>query len=77
MVDTLVEAMRPGVTPRQLGIMGGAIARRHGYFDHPQLKVPLLGHGLGTNFVPYIIPIGEADADPRGHCVTMRRSKLV
>jgi Xaa-Pro dipeptidase len=65
-VDTLVEAMRPGVTPRQLGIIGGAIARKHGYFDHPQLNVPLLGHGLGTNFVPYVIPIGEGDADPVG-----------
>jgi Xaa-Pro aminopeptidase len=65
-VDALTAAMKPGVTPRQLGILGGAIARKHGYFDHPQLKVPLLGHGLGTNFVPNIIPIGEGDPDPTG-----------
>jgi Xaa-Pro dipeptidase len=44
----------------------GAIARKHGYFDHPQLKVPLLGHGLGTNFIPYVIPIGEGEADTDG-----------
>lgn len=65
-VDALTAAMKPGVTPRQLGILGGKIARKHGYFDHPQLKVPLLGHGLGTNFVPNIIPIGEGDPDPTG-----------
>jgi Xaa-Pro aminopeptidase len=54
------------VTPRALGVLGGAIARKHGYFDHPQLKVPLLGHGLSTNFIPYMIPIGEGEADPSG-----------
>ena len=62
----MAAAMRPGITPRQLGVLGGAIARKHGYFDHPQLKVPLLGHGLGTNFIPYVIPIGEGEADPDG-----------
>jgi Xaa-Pro dipeptidase len=65
-VDALVAAMRPGITPRQLGVLGGAIARKHGYFDHPQLKVPLLGHGLGTNFIPYAIPIDEGEADTDG-----------
>ena len=65
-VDAVVAAMRPGVTARQLGVLGGAIARKHGYFDHPQLKVPLLGHGLGMNFIPYVIPIGEGEADPTG-----------
>jgi Xaa-Pro dipeptidase len=65
-VDTLVAAMKPGVTPRQLGILGGEIARKHGYFDHPQLKVPLMGHGLGTNFIPYVIPIGAGEEDPDG-----------
>ena len=54
------------MTPRQLGVLGATIARKHGYFDHPQLKVPLLGHGLGTNFIPYLIPIGEGEADPDG-----------
>jgi Xaa-Pro dipeptidase len=65
-VDALVAAMRPGTTPRQLGVLGAAIARKHGYFDHPQLKIPLLGHGLSTNFIPYAIPIGEGEADPDG-----------
>ena len=32
----------------------------------PQLKVPLLGHGLSTNFIPYVIPIGEGEADVDG-----------
>jgi Xaa-Pro aminopeptidase len=65
-VDAVVAAMRPGVTPRQLGVLGAAIARKHGYFDHPQLNVPLLGHGLGTNFIPYLIPIGAGEDDPSG-----------
>jgi Xaa-Pro dipeptidase len=65
-VDALVAAMKPGVTPRELGILGGNIARKHGYFDHPQLNVPLLGHGLGTNFIPCVIPIGEGEVDATG-----------
>jgi Xaa-Pro dipeptidase len=65
-VDALVAAMKPGVTPRELGILGGSIARKHGYFDHPQVNVPLLGHGLGTNFIPYVIPIGEGEVDATG-----------
>ncbi len=65
-VGSVASAMRPGVTPRQLGVLGGAVARKHGYFDYAQLKVPLLGHGLGTNFIPYIIPIGEGEADLSG-----------
>lgn len=65
-VESVASAMRPGVTPRQLGVLGGALARKHGYFDHAQLKVPLLGHGLGTNFIPRIIPIGEGEPDPSG-----------
>jgi Xaa-Pro aminopeptidase len=65
-VDAVAAAMHPGITPRQLGVIGGAIARKHGYFDHPQLKVPLLGHGLGPNLIPYLIPIGEGEPDPDG-----------
>ncbi len=65
-VEAVASAMRPGVTPRQLGVLGGAIARKHGYFDHAQLKVPLLGHGLATNFIPRLIPIGAGEADPSG-----------
>jgi Xaa-Pro aminopeptidase len=65
-VDALVAAIKPGVTPRELGILGGSIARKHGYFDHPQVNVPLLGHGLGTNFIPYVIPIGEGEIDATG-----------
>ena len=65
-VDALVAAMKPGVTPRELGILGANIARKHGYFDHPQVNVPLLGHGLGTNFIPYVIPIGEGEVDATG-----------
>ena len=65
-VDAVVAGMRPGITPRQLGVLGGAIARKHGYFDHAQLNIPLLGHGLSTNFIPYVIPIGVGEPDTDG-----------
>jgi Xaa-Pro aminopeptidase len=65
-VDSVVRAMKPGITPRELGALGARIARKHGYFDHPQLRVPLLGHGLSTNFIPYVIPIGGGEPDPAG-----------
>jgi Xaa-Pro aminopeptidase len=64
-VDGIVRAMKPGITPRELGALGAQLARRHGYFDHPQPRVPL-GHGLSTNFIPYTIPMGEGDPDPSG-----------
>ena len=66
MVEGVVRAMKPGVTPRELGEIGGQLARRNGYFDSAQLRLPLLGHGLSTNFIPYIIPLGEGDPDPTG-----------
>jgi len=63
-VDGVVSRMKPGVTPRQLGLFGAEFARRHGYFDHPQLPLPILGHGLSTNLIPYVIPMGAGDGDP-------------
>jgi len=65
-VDSVLQVMRPGVTPRELGRLGAEVARRHGYFDVPQLPVPLLGHGLGTNFIPNLIPLGGDSPDPGG-----------
>ncbi|MBS0578093.1 MAG: aminopeptidase P family protein [Proteobacteria bacterium] len=64
-VEGVMRAMRPGVTPRQLGVLAEQLARRHGYFEHPQLRVPL-GHGLSTNFIPYMIPMGPGEPDPSG-----------
>jgi Xaa-Pro dipeptidase len=65
-VDSVARAMKPGVTPRELGILGTRIARKHGYFDHAQLRLPILGHGLATNFIPYVIPLGEGEVDQTG-----------
>jgi Xaa-Pro dipeptidase len=65
-VDVVVGAVAPGKTPRELGILGGALARRKGLYDQEQLDFPLLGHGVGTSFIPYIIPLGEAQPDPTG-----------
>jgi len=58
-VDGLVAMAAPGVTTRELGRKGALIARKVGYFDHPQLPIPLLGHGLGTFLSPHVIPMGE------------------
>jgi len=65
-VDTVVSAVAPGKTPRELGILGGKVARKTGFFEQEQLDFPLLGHGVGTNFIPYIIPLGEGQPDPMG-----------
>lgn len=63
-VDAIVAAIRPGVTSRELGVVGDAVARQVGYYDYAQ-RLPLFGHRLGTFFVPYVIPVGSpTEADP-------------
>jgi Xaa-Pro dipeptidase len=64
-VDNVVAAIAPGVTPRALGVIADKIAREVGFYDQPQLAVPF-GHGLGTFFVPHVIPSDPQMADPSG-----------
>lgn len=64
-VDGIVDAIRPGATARELGIIGERIARTVGYHEHRQ-HVPLFGHGLGTFFVHHIIPVGDPGPDEGG-----------
>lgn len=57
-VTAMLEAVRPGVTPRQIGVIGEAQARRVGYYDYPQTAAlwELFGHGLGSFWQPPIPP---------------------
>ena len=57
-VTTLLEAVKPGATPREVSVIGEAAARRVGYFDHPQAASlwGIFGHGLGTYFKPPLLP---------------------
>jgi Xaa-Pro dipeptidase len=66
LVNTVIGAIRPGKTPRQLGMLGRELARKLGHRDDDPLDFPVLGHGLGTNFIPYIIPLGQGEPDPSG-----------
>jgi Xaa-Pro aminopeptidase len=63
-VEGLLKAVVPGTTARALGKLGAELARKVGYFDHPQLGSSLLGHGLATSFPPFLIPFG--DEEPYG-----------
>jgi Xaa-Pro dipeptidase len=66
-VDELLRAIMPGTTARAVGIKGEQVARRVGYFDQPQASFPLFGHGLGTSFPPFVIPVGDAAAGELGY----------
>jgi Xaa-Pro aminopeptidase len=60
-VDGLVAAIKPGTTARAVGAKGAEIARQVGYFESPPGTIPLFGHGLGTSFPPFIIPVGDVE----------------
>ena len=67
-VDEMVKAVAPGITPRELGIRWAEIARKGNYFinDTDPTQVSLgsdhgFGHGLGTSFPGYVLPIGDAE----------------
>lgn len=75
-VDEMVKVVAPGITPRALGIRWAEIARKGGYFSndesvgssHIELGVDHgFGHGLGTSFPEYVLPIGDAEIGPFGY----------
>ena len=65
-VDALVAAIVPGTTAGAVGARGAEVAREVGFFDSPQGGIPLFGHGLGTSFPPYLIPVGDVEVGPIG-----------
>ncbi|MEP6547145.1 MAG: M24 family metallopeptidase [Gammaproteobacteria bacterium] len=66
LVDDMVKAVRPGAAARDVAIQWAEIARKTGYFDE-QLGDELFGHGLGTGFPEYTLPMGDADIGPFGY----------
>jgi Xaa-Pro dipeptidase len=68
-VDAIVEAIRPGVTPRQLGVIGDNVARTVGFYESRQM-LNLFGHRLGPYFVPLAIPVGSPS--PQDTAASMR-----
>lgn len=55
-MDAIMDTVRPGVTPRQAGIVGDEYAAKHGYDDSGGALWDLFGHGLSTFWNGPIIP---------------------
>jgi Xaa-Pro aminopeptidase len=55
-VEAIMGAVRPGVTPRDVGIVGDDLAEKYGYTDMGGALWNLYGHGLSTYFQGPIIP---------------------
>lgn len=79
-VDEMVKAVVPGITARDLGIRWADIARKGGYFASEAASESNMGgtnveigvdhgfgHGLGTSFPEYVLPIGDAEIGPFGY----------
>jgi Xaa-Pro aminopeptidase len=74
-VDEMVKAVKPGMTPAQLGIRWAEIARKGKYFVNPVTDAEHVavgydhgfGHGLGTCFPGYVLPVGDAEIGPFGY----------
>lgn len=54
----IIKAIRPGVTPRQLGAIGHKMALRYAG-DEIDLNLGIFGHQMGTFYGPHIIPAGD------------------
>ena len=65
LVDDMVKAVAPGITARDLGVRWAEIARKGGV--DAQAGDDLFGHGLGTSFPSYVLPMGNADIGPYGY----------
>ena len=57
-VEAMIAELKPGATPRTLALVGDAVARRVGYYDHPQV-LPVFGHQIGPYLGPDVIPDGS------------------
>ncbi len=65
LVDDMVKAIAPGITPQDVGIRWTEIARKGG-FDQ-KAGDDLFGHGLGTGFPSYVLPMEDTDIGPFGY----------
>jgi Xaa-Pro dipeptidase len=75
-VDEMVKAVAPGITARELGIRWAEIERKGRYFANDEgggnSNVGLgmdhgFGHGIGTSFPGFVLPIGDAEIGPFGY----------
>jgi Xaa-Pro dipeptidase len=70
-VEKMVKAIRPGATPRDVGIRWAEIEREGAYFDGGKPdggnEGHGFGHGLATSFPGYVLPIGDAEIGPFGY----------
>jgi Xaa-Pro dipeptidase len=66
LVEDMVKAVRPGAATRDVAIRWAELARKTGYFDE-KLGDELFGHGLGTGFPEYTLPMGDVDIGPFGY----------
>ncbi|MFO1465901.1 MAG: M24 family metallopeptidase [Steroidobacteraceae bacterium] len=65
-VSEMVKAIKPGITGRDVGLRWEEMARKNRYFDEKSGD-ELFGHGLGTGFPSYTLPMGDPPAGPFGY----------
>lgn len=70
-VDEMVLAIKPGATPRDVGIRWAEIEREAGYFDGGRPgsgnEGHAFGHGLATSFPGYILSVGDEEIGTQGY----------
>jgi Xaa-Pro dipeptidase len=58
LVTEMVKVIKPGISARDVGLRWEEIARKNRFFDEKQGD-ELFGHGLGTGFPSYTLPMGD------------------
>ncbi|MBA4752676.1 MAG: aminopeptidase P family protein [Sphingopyxis sp.] len=56
--NSIIKAIRPGVTARQLGALGKTVAERYAG-ENIDVNSGIFGHQMGTFYGPHIIPAGD------------------
>lgn len=67
LVGDMVKAIAPGTTGSDLGIRWAQIARDGDYLDELGAEGSMFGHGLGTGFPAYVLPMGDPATGPYGY----------
>jgi Xaa-Pro dipeptidase len=69
LVTDMVKAIAPGLTAREVGIRWAEIARKGNYLEElgGVSDGSMFGHGLGTSFPAYVLPMGDTETGPFGY----------
>lgn len=69
LVTDMVKVIAPGMTARQVGIRWAEIARKGNYLEElgGEGGGSMFGHGLGTSFPAYVLPMGDTETGPYGY----------